>query len=74
MIPLMSDDPIHNERTKLTATWVNNLGAAFVVAGFIAPAVSGQLDGAGRFVVALVWIGIGYGLHSLARAILGGLE
>jgi dipeptide/tripeptide permease len=70
----MSDDPIDNERTKLTATWVNNLAAAFVVAGFIAPAVSGQLDGVGRFVVALVWIGIGYGLHALARAILGGLR
>jgi dipeptide/tripeptide permease len=65
---------IHNERAKLAATWVNNLAAAFVVAGFVAPAVSGQLNGAGRFIVALVWIGIGYGLHSLARAILGGLK
>ncbi len=65
---------IHNEQTKLTATWLNNLAAAFAVAGFVAPAVSGQLDGAGRFVLALIWIGIGAGLHALARKVLKGLR
>jgi hypothetical protein len=32
---------VHNERTELTATILNNLAAAFVVAGFVAPAVNG---------------------------------
>ena len=28
---------IHNERTKLTAAWLNTLGAASIVAGVLAP-------------------------------------
>ena len=31
---------VHNERTKLTATAVSNLGLAVIVAGFVAPIVS----------------------------------
>jgi hypothetical protein len=65
---------IHNERTKLLATVVNNLAVAFAVAGFVAPAASGQLVGVGPFIVAVAWLGIGAGLHSLALAILGGLN
>lgn len=30
---------VHNVRIQLTATLINNLAAAFVVAGFIAPTV-----------------------------------
>jgi hypothetical protein len=67
----MSDDPVDYERTKLTATWVNNIAVAFVIGGFVAPAVNGQLDGAGHFVVSILWVGIGGGLHALGRAILG---
>lgn len=65
---------IHNERVKLLATYINNLAAAFAVAGFIAPATGGLLTGAGRFILAIAWIGIGFGLHYLARGILGGLK
>ncbi len=28
---------IHNERTKLTATWLNTLATAFLAAGLFAP-------------------------------------
>lgn len=34
---------VHNERTKLTANAVSNLGLAFIVAGVIAPTVSFSL-------------------------------
>jgi hypothetical protein len=64
----------HNARINMMATLMNNLAVAFVVAGFIAPAVSGHLDGAGRFIVALVWMLVGFGLHSVALAILGRLR
>jgi hypothetical protein len=65
---------VHNARITLTATIVNNLAAAFAVAGFVAPAATGQLDTAGRLVVAFAWAVIAAGLHSLARALLGGLK
>jgi hypothetical protein len=38
---------VHNARITLLATIVNNLAAAFAVAGFVAPAASGQMDTAG---------------------------
>jgi len=60
---------VHNAQTTLTATIVNNLAAAFIVAGFIAPAANGQLTFG-----AIAWIGVGIGLHLLARSILGGLK
>jgi hypothetical protein len=31
---------VHNEQTKLTATAVNNVAVAFVIAGFVGPAVA----------------------------------
>lgn len=33
-------NPVHVEQTKLTATSLNNLALAFIVAGFVAPAVA----------------------------------
>jgi hypothetical protein len=65
---------IHNERIKLAATGLNNVAVAFAVAGFIAPAASGQIEGAGRFVSGLVWIIIAVGVHAAARALLGRLQ
>lgn len=64
-------DLVHNERTKLTATWLNNLGVGALVAGFIAPSLTLlTLDGT-RLVVSLgiaaVWILVGLGLHLLGR-------
>jgi hypothetical protein len=58
----------------LSATLLNNLAAAFMVAGFVAPATSGRLDSTDRIAMALIWIGIGFALHRLAIALLGGLK
>jgi hypothetical protein len=38
-------DVIHNARITLLATMLNNAALAFIVAGFIAPTVGGQLRG-----------------------------
>jgi hypothetical protein len=62
-------DIVHNERIKLAATIVNNVAAAFIVAGFVAPTVSGQFS-----VGALAWIVIGVALHYRAKALLGDLK
>jgi hypothetical protein len=51
---------------------LNNLALAFIVAGFLAPVVSGQLSGRSLALVTLAWIGLGIGLHSIAQAALGG--
>jgi hypothetical protein len=61
---------IHNERTKLTATILNNVAAAFIVAGFVGPLVNGAFAGG----YPLAWIIVGAGLHYLARVTLGGLK
>jgi hypothetical protein len=53
---------------------VNNIAVAFVVAGFVAPAVSGRLPDTGRAVVTLAWIGIGIALHFIAQPVLGALR
>jgi MFS family permease len=67
-------DSIHNERVKLTAGVVSNAGLAFIVAGFIAPIVTGHLALGWRLVLALVWIVIGAALHWIARLILGRMQ
>lgn len=38
---------IHNEQTKLTATALNNLAVATVIAGFVGPTVALRLPPAG---------------------------
>jgi hypothetical protein len=65
---------VHNARITLLATALNNLALAFVVAGFVAPAVTGQLQGGGRALATLAWIGAGSILHSFAQLVLGGLR
>lgn len=65
---------IHNARVQLLGTMVNNIAVAFVVAGFVAPAVTGQLPDTGRTVVTLAWIGIGIALHFIAQLVLGRLR
>jgi hypothetical protein len=65
---------IHNARVQLLATALNNLALAFVVAGFVAPAVSGQLAGRSLALVTLAWRGLGIGLHSVAQAALEGIQ
>jgi hypothetical protein len=65
---------IHNARVQLLATALNNLALAFIVAGFVAPVVSGQLSGRSLALVTLAWIGLGIGLHSVAQAALEGIQ
>ena len=72
---------VHNERTKLTASWLNALAAALIAAGVFAPAVAlmyglSQMsaNGARLSLVSLACIGGGAFLHWLGRALLGRLQ
>ena len=72
---------VHNEQTKLTATWFNTLATALIAAGAVAP-VAAILYGLaalpvppGRLIaLALACLGLGSGLHIVARAQLGNLR
>lgn len=71
---------VHNERTKLLATALNNIGVATVVTGFIAPTIA-TIYGASAvgkddwwFLIAAVWILAGIGLHILGQVVLGRLK
>ena len=65
---------IHNERVKLLATTINSTALAFVIGGFVAPTVSGQLRAGWHALITLIWLGLGAGLHYAARAALGRLQ
>jgi hypothetical protein len=72
---------VHNEQTKLTATWINTLAAAFIAAGAVAP-VAAVLYGLSALPIelarliglALACAAIGVGIHFVARAQLGRLR
>jgi hypothetical protein len=72
---------VHNERTKLTASWLNALATALIAAGAFAPAAA-WLYGlsalpVGAFnlsAIALACGGVGFGLHVSALATLGRLR
>lgn len=71
---------VHNERTKLTASWCNTLATALVAAGFFAPAAAliyglSQLAIGPTFMLAVAagCLGLGAALHFLGRAVLGRL-
>lgn len=68
---------IHNERTKLTATWLNSIAAAAVAVGAIAPSITaaaGTISPLLAAGLAMFWLFVGAGLHFSARAILGRLK
>lgn len=65
---------IHNARIQLLATALNNVALAVVVAGFVAPLVTGQLHSPGHALVTLAWIGTGVALHFGAQLVLGRLR
>ena len=72
--------PTRIEQTKLTATLLNNLALAFIVAGFVAPAIaftqrasSPPLDGL-TLLFSAVWLSVEVVLHLVARAYLRRLE
>ena len=65
---------VHNARITPLATAFNNLALAIIVAGFIAPATSGQLHSGWRAVITLAWIGFGIVLHISGQIVLGRLR
>ena len=70
---------VHNERVKLSATFLNTVAAGSLVVGIIAPMVSlflgGQPVPVGRVVALVVTLVVVSGvLHLLARALLKGLR
>jgi hypothetical protein len=72
---------VHNERTKLTATWLNSLATALVGAGVFAPAAAllyglSSLPLQPGFIAAvlLACMGLGVFLHWIARTLLGGMR
>jgi hypothetical protein len=65
---------IHNARIQLLATALNNVALAFIIAGFVAPAVTGQLPSGWHALVTIAWIGLGVGIHLCAQLALGRLR
>jgi hypothetical protein len=72
---------IHNERTKLSATALNGVAIASIVAGFITPLAAASfgvqntvnLSVPAILAAALGWLGAGLVLHFTARRLLGRL-
>jgi hypothetical protein len=60
-----------NERVKLFATALNNLGVGAILAGLIAPIVRGEIH---ELASVLVWGAIGVDLIILAQVWLGRLR
>jgi len=72
---------VHNERTKLTAAWLNTLSGAATAAGVIAPlaatfySLSAAPVSLGVLSLgAAIWFFAGVGLHFAARYVLRGLK
>jgi hypothetical protein len=57
---------VHNAGVQLLATLLNNVALAFMVAGFVAPTVGGQLRGDWHALVTAAWVAFGGGLHCAA--------
>jgi hypothetical protein len=64
---------VHDARINLLATALNNLALAFIIAGFVAPSVTGQLPAGGHALVTIAWIGLGIGIYVCAQMVLGRL-
>jgi hypothetical protein len=62
---------LHNERVKLFAAALNNLGVASVVAGIVAPMVNGTVGDAAHIGA---WLAFGADLIVLAQVWLGRLR
>jgi hypothetical protein len=66
----------YNEQTKLTATLVNNIASAVIIASIVAPFLSGVVDKPlwFRLVIAVAGANIALLLHLIARGILSSLK
>lgn len=74
-----SDKLVHNEQTKLLATYVNSIAVALFSAGVLTPLLGGIVGSlqAGPLQLGGVMIGCimaSVGLHYLARRLLRGLD
>ncbi len=71
---------VHNEQTKLTATALNNVAVASVIAGFVGPMVAVGYGSAAMardgiaILVSIIWLFVGFIRHSIARLILRDLK
>jgi hypothetical protein len=61
----------HNERVKLLATAMNNLGVGAIIAGFLAPLVRGEIN---SLASVLIWLMIGLQFIAQAQLWLGRLR
>lgn len=69
---------IHNERRKLIANNLDRASTAALVTGIVAPTSAfavGQAQGGFSLAASvIVWLFVAFGLHYLARQVLGGLR
>lgn len=74
---------VHNERTKLTATYLNTAAGALFGAGVVAPTAAavfglagppGHLPALTLGLGALIFLGASLALHAAARYVLKGLK
>lgn len=69
---------IHNEQTKLTATALNNVAVAFLIAGIVAPLVTHAQQpvppSGWAILLSLAWLLSGFILHVVARLTLRRLK
>lgn len=72
---------VHNERTKLTASWLNTLATALIAAGAFAP-MAARVYGLSALpigvfylsAIAFACVAVGAGLHVSGLAMLGRLQ
>jgi hypothetical protein len=72
---------VHNEKTKLTATWINVLGSGSLLIGVVTPTAA-VIYGPGVMaappwaigLAGVAFTGIGLALHFFARMLLEGLR
>jgi hypothetical protein len=73
---------VHNERTKLTATWISGLATVFIAAGLFAPVAAGLAYGITDrrigwpyiLVIVILCMVVGAFLHWTGRLVLGRLR
>ncbi|MDQ0512711.1 amino acid transporter [Ancylobacter amanitiformis] len=69
---------VHNERTKLSATYLNGVAIAVMAVGGLGPLISvlngGSTPAAGIAIVSVICFAGSVTLHLLARRLLGSLE
>jgi hypothetical protein len=68
-----SPPDIRNERIRLTASWLSNIGVGLIVVGVVTPAVHQEASAAIAISGILATLA-GSGLHWLARRLLGRLR